>query len=79
MRTDKPSPYVQTIEGNKVVQRTVELGPRGDAGGEAMVGVTGVAENLAVIRGSVGALRAGTAVKFPASAPVGPASNAASK
>ena len=74
VRTDKPSPYVQSIEGNKVVQRTVELGPRGDSGGEAMVGVTGVAENLAVIRGSVGALRAGTAVKFTAAAPIAAAS-----
>ena len=79
VRTDKPAPYIQTVEGGKVTQRTVELGPRGDAGGEAMVGITGVAENLAVIRGSVGALRAGTAVKFTASAPVGPASNSASK
>lgn len=78
VRTDKPSPYVQTIEGNKVVQRTVELGPRGDTGGEAMVGITGVAENLSVIRGSVGALRAGTAVKFTASAAVEPALNTSS-
>ena len=78
VRTDKPSPYVQTIEGNKVVQRTVELGPRGDTGGEAMVGITGVAENLSVIRGTVGALRAGTAVKFTASAAVEPALNTSS-
>ena len=72
VRTDKPTPYIQTVEGGKVVQRTVELGPRGDADGEAMVGIIGVAENASVIRGSVGALRAGTAVKYTASAPAAP-------
>ena len=74
VRTDKPAPYVQTIEDGKVVQRTVELGLRGEGDGEPMVGVTGVAENLSLIRGSVGALRAGTVVKFTAAAPVAPAS-----
>ncbi len=76
VRTDKPTPYIQTVEGGKVVQRTVELGPRGDTDGEAMVGITGVAENASVIRGSVGALRAGTAVKFTGSAPATPALDA---
>ena len=74
VRTDKPAPYVQTIEDGKVVQRTVELGLRGEGDGEPMVGVTGVAENFSLIRGSVGALRAGTVVKFTAAAPVAPAS-----
>ncbi len=69
VRTDKPAPYVQTVENGQVVQRTVELGPRGDADGEVMVGVKGVADNASVIRGSVGVLRAGTAVKFTATAP----------
>ncbi len=68
VRTDKPAPYVQTIENRQVVQRTVELGPRGDADGELMVGITGVAENTFVIRGALGALRAGTTVKFSDSA-----------
>ena len=68
VRTDKPAPYVQTIENRQVVQRTVELGPRGDADGELMVGITGVAENTLVIRGALGALRAGTTVKFSDSA-----------
>ena len=80
VRTDRPTPYVQTVEGGKVTQRTVELGPRGEVGaelggaggGEAMVGVGGVAENTAVIRGPVGVLRAGTTVKFTA-APAAPA------
>lgn len=69
VRTDKPVPYVQTIENGQVVQRTVELGPRGDADGEVMVGVKGIADNASVIRGSVGVLRAGTVVKFTAPIP----------
>jgi membrane fusion protein, multidrug efflux system len=78
VRTDKPAPYVQTIENGQVAQRTVELGPRGDADGEVMVGVKGIADNASVIRGSVGALRAGTAVKFTATAPAAATSAAPS-
>ena len=66
VRTDKPAPYVQTIEGGVVVHHNVTLGARGEADGEAMVTVTGIAENAVVIRGAVGTLRAGTAVKFTA-------------
>ena len=69
VRTDKPVPYVQTIENGQVVQRTVELGPRGDSDGAVMVGVKGIADNASVIRGSVGVLRAGTVVKFTAPIP----------
>ncbi len=69
VRTDKPEPYLQTIEAAQVMHRGVELGPRGDADGEVMVGITGVAENALVIRGPVGAVRAGTTVKLTASAP----------
>ena len=68
VRTDKPAPYVQTIENQQVVHRTVELGPRGDSDGELMVGITGIAENTMVIRSAVGALRGGTTVKFSDSA-----------
>ncbi len=68
VRTDKPVPYVQAIENGQIVHRPVELGVRGDADGEAMVAITGVAENATVTRGAVGALRAGTPVKFTAPA-----------
>lgn len=78
VRTDKPAPYVQTVEAGRVVHRPVELGGRGDADGEAMVAVTGVAESAVIIRGTLGALREGTAVKFTAlpatvAAPAAPA------
>ena len=60
VRTDKPQPYVQLLNQGLVVHQTVELGERGEADGEAMVGITGVAANAVVLRGTVGTLRAGT-------------------
>lgn len=78
VRTDKPAPYVQTIEGGKVVHKTVALGARGTAGSEALVAVTGLAEGTLVLRGQVGALLEGTPVRFTAmdAAPTRPASAA---
>jgi RND family efflux transporter MFP subunit len=66
VRTDKPRPYVQVIEGNKVVHKTVEPGARGAADEESWVAVSGIAEGATVIKGHVGPLREGTAVKFTA-------------
>jgi len=64
VRTDKPAPYVQVVENGQVVHREVEMGARGEAEHETMVGIQGVAENTLVISGLVGPLRAGTLVKF---------------
>jgi membrane fusion protein, multidrug efflux system len=80
IRTDKPEPYVQLVEQGVVRHKSVQLGTRGESGGESMVAVTGFAENDSVIRGSVGLLREGTRVKFTASgasatAPVSASSN----
>ncbi len=69
VRTDKPSPYVQVVEGNRVVHRPVQPGARGEAGQETWVAVTGLQAGTTVIRGHVGALREGTPVKFTAAAP----------
>lgn len=66
VRTDKPSPYVQLVENNAVAHRAVEPGARGDADGETMVAVNGLAPGAVVLRGNVGALREGTAVRFTA-------------
>lgn len=63
VRTDKPAPYVQVVEQDRVVHKTVSLGERGEAEGQPMVAVSGLAENTTVLAGSVGALREGTAVK----------------
>ncbi len=84
VRTDKPAPYVQVVEDNKVVHKTVELGARASnvagSASETMVAVKGLADNAVVIQGAVGALREGTAVKFTASpaATTAPASQSAS-
>ncbi|CAM8641805.1 AcrA Membrane-fusion protein [Comamonadaceae bacterium] len=63
IRTDKPLPYVQWAQDNKVAHQTVTLGERGEAEGVPMVAVTGLAEGSQVLSGAVGALRAGTAIK----------------
>ncbi|WP_372827833.1 efflux RND transporter periplasmic adaptor subunit [Polaromonas sp.] len=70
VRTDKPASYVQVVENQQVAHKPVELGARGQdtasgsAAGETMVAVKGLAENAVVLRGAVGSLREGTAVKF---------------
>lgn len=70
VRTDKPEPYVQTVENGRVVHRPVELGPRGMAGSEAVVAIKGLTEGALVVRGDIGTLREGTQVRFtPMSSP----------
>ena len=50
----------------QIANREVILGARGEAGGETMVLLQGIPENAQIVRGHVGILRAGTAVKFTA-------------
>jgi RND family efflux transporter MFP subunit len=64
VRTDEPQPYVQLLDQQKVVHQIVEMGVRGEVDGQTMVAVKGVPENATLIAGSVGSLRAGTAVRF---------------
>jgi RND family efflux transporter MFP subunit len=64
VRTDKPAPYVQVVEDKKVAHKPVTLGARGEADKESWVAVSGVTADAVVIRGHVGPLREGTAVKF---------------
>jgi RND family efflux transporter MFP subunit len=64
VRTDKPQPYVQLISHNQVRHQNVELGARGEVGGQTMVALHGVPEGATVVAGTVGPLRAGIAVKF---------------
>ncbi len=64
VRTDKPAPYVQVIENDKVAHKPVVPGARGEAGNEMMMAVSGIAPGTKVLRGSVGALREGTPVRF---------------
>jgi RND family efflux transporter MFP subunit len=79
VRNDKPTPYVQLVEGNLVKHVNVELAQRGEVitngRSETVVAVKGLAENAQVLIGSLGALREGTATKFTQAA----AASAASK
>jgi membrane fusion protein, multidrug efflux system len=78
VRNDKPTPYVQLVEGNLVKHVNVELAQRGEVmtngRSETVVAVKGLAENAQVLIGSLGALREGTATKFTQAAAVSAAS-----
>ena len=74
VRTDKPLPYVQVVEGDRIAHRTVQTGVRGEIDGELWVAVQGVADGMRVLRGAAGVVREGTQVKL--AAPVAPASAA---
>jgi RND family efflux transporter MFP subunit len=69
LRTDKPAPYLQLVENDRVVHRAVKPGTRGEADKEPMVAVEGIAAGAVVLKGSVGPLREGTAVRFTGAAP----------
>jgi len=89
LRSDKPEPYVQVIENGKVAHKTVTPGVRGSAAGEALVAVSGLTEGALVVRGHIGLLSEGMAVRLtppampatqaPASAPAASASGTAAR
>ena len=56
---------MQLVEHDRVVHRSVQPGPRGQAEGDTMVAVPGIAAGSLVLRGSVGLLAEGTAVRLP--------------
>ena len=66
VRTDKPLPYVQVVEGDRIAHRTVQTGVRGQVDGELWVAVQGVADGARVLRGAAGVVREGTQVKLAA-------------
>ncbi|MFZ4472162.1 MAG: efflux RND transporter periplasmic adaptor subunit [Limnohabitans sp.] len=77
VRTDHPSPYVQVVEKvgetMQVRHQTVEMGIRGhDASGkdpQEWVAVKGLAAGSVVLKGQVGAMREGMAVRFTTASP----------
>jgi len=68
VRTDKPKPYVQVVQGDVVQHVTVALGARSEVDGQTLVGVTGLTPGATVLAGTVGVLREGTRVKMAAAA-----------
>ena len=70
VRTDKPQPYVQVVEGGQVRHVTVQTGTRTEKTLNNItltwVEVQGLAEGVQVLTASSGAVREGTEVKFTA-------------
>jgi len=66
VRTDKPKPYVQTVQQGQVKHLAVTPGVRGDVGQELWVAVPDLPEATQVLRGELGPLREGTAVRLSA-------------
>ena len=68
VRTDKPTPYVQVLDGNVVKHMSVEMAQRGevvtDGRRETVVAVKGINENTRVLVGALGSVREGTTAKF---------------
>jgi RND family efflux transporter MFP subunit len=68
VRTDKPQPYVQVIEGDSVRHVGVETGARIQADNQARVVVIGVPEGARVLAPSVGSVREGVKIQSAAAA-----------
>ncbi len=70
VRTDKPQPYVQMIDGEQVRHVTVQTGTRSEKTLKNItltwVEVQGLAEGAQVLTASAGTVREGTLVKFTA-------------
>ena len=74
VRTDKPEPYVQALENQRVVHRSVQLGARSLLNGQTWVAIThGLSEGAQVLAASVGLLREGTEVRTATTAAPAPA------
>ena len=68
VRTDKPQPYVQVVEGDAVRHVAVQPGARLQVGNQTRVVVTGLTEGAQVLAPSVGAMREGVKVKAASTA-----------
>lgn len=71
VRVDQAQPYVLAVVGGKVSRRPVELGARGEARIDGSVQsavevISGIPEGTPLLRGTVGAVREGSAVRLTA-------------
>jgi len=78
VRTDKPAPYVQAVQNDRVVYLPVKTGARAVVGGDTLVAIEGVPKGTAVVAGRMGSLREGTPVRIQAGVPATPAIAASS-
>ncbi len=81
VRTDKPQPYVQLIQNNRIVHQTVELGGRGEGTGAyqgiTMVAIKNIAEGAMITPANAGNLRENTQVRLPTDKPIAASAKAA--
>lgn len=78
VRTDQAVPYVLQIRDGKAVVTPVQLGVRGQVGGETWVEISsGLADGASVLAASAGLVRDGTVVRL-AGAPLSPSTPAVS-
>ena len=68
VRTNKPLPYVQVVENNVVIHKTVALGVRGEVDGQMLVAVTGLAEGARLLGATAGLIPEGSTLKTVAGA-----------
>lgn len=69
VRTDKPAPYIQAVQGGKVAYLPVKTGARAVVDGQTLVAIDGAPEGTVVVSGRMGQLREGTAVTTAAPPP----------
>ena len=74
VRTDRPLPYLQTVQDGRIAYTAVKTGARTVLNGQTLVAVDGVPEGTAFIAGRVGTLREGTLVSAAAAPAVAAAS-----
>lgn len=77
VRNDQAQPYALRLEGTRVTQRSLELGPRGLAGTDEVLEVlSGLDDGDRVLAGSLGAVRDGATVRVAVPAAASAASAA---
>ena len=64
VRTEAPEPFVQVITNNQVQHQKVQLLGQGSYQGEQYLSISGVAEDMPLLSGRLGLVRAGTAVSI---------------
>lgn len=73
VRTDKPQPYVQVVDKDRVMHQSVTLGTRGYLSGAGQTGtwvvVNGLALNTQVLPAKMGALREGLSLRITPAVP----------
>lgn len=76
VRNDKPQPYVQVLQGERIRHHSVTLGARGLQDREPMVALDGLPAGTVLLSARAGLIREGTQVRLQVPAPSGGATPA---